>query len=246
MTSPINIDRDGDAGSLSKPQDSQLLSDRWTEEALRLHRRYQEEIVEGCGLCPWAARAVVRVRVLHQVDLNVTPTLTTISELSKDEDAEVALLIFPRLQEARLPFERFVASVRESDARRHPLGEIPFVMAPFHPNAAPDMTEPERLIPFLRRSPDPSIQLLRSSVLDRIRSGIPQGTQFMDATKLAAEFLTAPPIPLRERIARTNLATVEKMGVREMAARLDSIIHDRQESYRALAAEAEREAAAPR
>jgi hypothetical protein len=148
---------------------------------------------------------------------------------------EVALLIYPRLHLGRLEFEHFAARVRNADAGRRPLGEAPFMLAAFHPGAEPDMEDPERLIPFLRRTPDPTIQLVRSSVLERVRAGTPQGTQFVDVRSLDVNVEYA--VPLRERIARANLATVERMGVAELKQRMDAIVKDRESTYERLARE---------
>jgi hypothetical protein len=115
---------------------------------------------------------------------------------------------------------------------RHALGEIPFVMAAFHPDASPDLAGAERLIPFLRRTPDPTLQLLRTTEVERVRSGSPQGTQFFDASVHDA-FTESPP-PLRERIARANLATAQRLGIDELTRRLDEIRRDRDDAYRSL------------
>ena len=213
------------------------IADPLAREAVRLYRRYQLEIVEACGLCPWALRArldgKVRERVLPQSDGNdVSTAVAAIHELVADAEAEIALLIFPRIGLGRGEFEQFVGRVQDADARAHPLGAIPFVFAAFHPDAAPDLSDPERLVPFLRRTPDPTIQLLRAAAVDRVRAGTPQGTQFVDIRLLDAD--VAPPVPLRERSARTNLATVNRMGVGQMTARLDAILRDREATYRGL------------
>jgi hypothetical protein len=212
-------------------------ADPWTREAVRLYRRYQMEIVEACGLCPWAPRArlegKVRERVLLQRDgRDVSAAVSAIEELVADTDAEIALLIFPRIGLNRTAFERFVAQVQEADARAHPLGGIPFVFAAFHPQAEPDTSDAERLVPFLRRTPDPTIQLLRTAAVDAVRAGAPQGTQFIDI-RLLGEDSVSPP-PLRERIARANLTTVTRMGVDRMTALLDAIVRDREETYRRI------------
>jgi hypothetical protein len=218
-----------------------MLEDAWTREAVRLHRRYQEEIVARCDLCPWAVRATqdgkVRERVSLQTDPgDVAPVLAAIDAWAAEPDAEVAFLIFPRLPVCRQDFHDFAARVRDADGTRHPLGGIPFVFAAFHPDAEPDTAEPERLIPFLRRTPDPTLQLLRASVLDSIRSGAAQGTQFLDRASLEAMLSGTAQPPLRERIARANLETAQRMGIEALRARLDDIRLDRDASYRALQA----------
>ncbi len=217
-------------------------AEEWTEAATRLYRRYQHEIVEAYGLCPWAEPArragKMRERILLQEDTSVTPTLETMAELARDPTVEVAVFIYPRLgpgiELSPTAFDRFVASVRDADAPMHPLGEIPFAMAAFHPHAPIDQRAPERLIPFLRRTPDPTIQIVRSTVLDRIRGNSPQGTSFVDGTTLDFSALVHPPPPLRERIARANHDTVGAVGIEEVTRRLDAIRHDRDETYAKL------------
>jgi hypothetical protein len=213
----------------------------WTREALRLHRRYQDEIVDAFGLCPWADRATregrVRERVLPQADeASMRPALAVIDEWMSDVAVDVGFLIYPRLRLGRQGFHEFAARLRDVDTRRHELGSVPFVFAAFHPDAEPETSDPERLIPFLRRTPDATLQLLRSSTLDGIRSGAAQGTQFLDMTSLDSVLSGTAQAPLRERIARANLDTAKRVGVDAMRARLDDIRRDRDDTYRALAA----------
>lgn len=210
--------------------------DPWAREAVRVYRRYQLEIVEACGLCPWAERARLDGRVRERVILGepLADALGYIGELAADEGVEIGLLLFPKLTIDRTGFDRFIAKLQDADRDRHPLGEIPFMFAAFHPDAAADLSHPERLIPFLRRTPDPTIQLVRASVVDRMRTRVPHGTQFFDPSLLDAPPLDSGP-ELREKIAQTNMATVKRMGVEELRAKLDDILRDRNEAYRALA-----------
>jgi len=211
---------------------------RWTAEAERLHLRYQVEIVEALGLCPWAERArlgsAFRAQVLVQSDAQIIEaSLDALDTLSSDAQVEVAVLIYPRLDVRRIEFERFIAAVHRAYVPRHPDGGVPFVFAAFHPEARPDASGADRLIPFLRRTPDPTLQILRSTVLDRVRSGRPQGTQFVDAQTLNFDAPQAPP-RLADRIAHANLEIVDRVGVAELTRRFDSIADDRKRTYREL------------
>jgi hypothetical protein len=207
-------------------------------EALRIYRRYATEIVEGLGLCPWAERARLEGRTREQVVLLQSPrdyeaaALEVTSELAADPMAEIGLVIFPELELGRLPFEQLVARIRERDAARYPLGETPFAMAAFHPDSGADLSDAERLIPFLRRSPDPTIQLVARSVLDRVRGNSAEGTEFVDLTTTnPTTLLSETKRPLRQRIAQANLQTVSALGVDEVEAILADIRRDRDESY---------------
>jgi hypothetical protein len=227
--------------SVGPPSKLEELQDPWVREAIRVHRRYQTEVVETYGLCPWSGRATldrkIRERVLLQIDDGaLDPSLAAIAEWAVDAGAEVAFIIYPRLRVSRQGFHEFVGRVRTADSSRHELGRAPFVFAAFHPDAEPDTSDPERLIPFLRRTPDPTVQLLRASTLEGIRSTASQGTQFVDIAAIEASVAGNGLPPLRERIARTNLASAHRIGIRAMRDRLDDIRRDRDESYRALAA----------
>jgi hypothetical protein len=213
---------------------------RLEREALRVHRRYQLEVVEALGLCPWAERArlsgEVRERVLHDEDgADVGASVAAIGDLAGDPRVDVAFLLYPRLRVARATFDDFAARVRAEDARRHLLGSVPFVIAVFHPDAEPDTSDPERLIPFLRRTPDPTLQLVRASVLDAVRATASQGTEFVSIANVEASLSGAPVSrPLRERIARTNLAAARRLGIDALRQRLDDIRRDRDRSYERL------------
>jgi len=123
--------------------------------------------------------------------------------------------------------------VREQDAARRELGAAPFALAAFHPEAPPRVDDPERLIPFLRRTPDPTIQLVRRDVLERVRG--PQGTGFIDVAMLTPRALLAEPEEtLRRTIAKTNLETVSSVGVHVLEAVFEDIRRDRDESYAKL------------
>ena len=216
-------------------------SEQLAAQAIRLHRRYLIEIVEACGFCPWAKRARVDGRIRQHVSMAdteegaVADTQQAVSRWKLERDVEVGFMIFPRLPITRLAFDALGSKVNEREAARHPIGEVPFVLAAFHPDARPDTVTGERFIPFLRRTPDPCLQLIRVSVLDAVRANTPQGTRLMDLDELVRNnFKLREEIPLRERIAKQNLATANEMGVDALAAKLDEIIADRNATYASL------------
>jgi len=207
-------------------------------EALRIYGRYQREVVEALGLCPWAASAREDGRVRPRVALrDELPTAHGIvEELAADPGVDVGLVIFPLSSRERGAHERFVAALRRRHAERHG-GSPPLAMAAFHPDAEPDLASPARLVPFIRRSPDPTVQLVRLSMLEELRRPFERGTGYVDPANLAAvETLLAAPVkrPLHERIAQTNLETIRRLGVQAVAARLEAIREDRDASYAAI------------
>jgi hypothetical protein len=211
----------------------------WTREALRLHRRYEREIVDALGLCPWARRARATGAVAERVFLqdnpaDLGPSLAALEELTEDGRIELVFFIYPCVGLGRRAFEDFATEVRNAEAARHVVGEVPFVSAVFHPDAAADTADAERLIPFLRRTPDPTIQLLRARVLERVRGSVPQGKQFVDPGVIDL-LVDEPPRPsLRDQVARANLETVRRLGLAALHQQLDDIRHDRDRTYEAL------------
>jgi hypothetical protein len=216
-----------------------VVDDDWTREAIRLHDRYTLEIVEHYGLCPWATRARVgkrlRTVVCLQADADsVEDSVGVLYRWQRDEGMEVGFLLYPRLALARAEFERFVTAVRTADSEQHPLGSAPFAMVGFHPDATPVLDDPERLIPFLRRTPDPCIQVVRIDVLERVRGSVPEGTQFVDVAFLEQAATKPVEVSVRDRVGRANLETVRGAGADEVRQRMEAIRQDRDATYAKL------------
>ncbi len=180
---------------------------RLVAEALRLNTRYVEEVVIGWELCPWAARAWIDGQVVQRVfagdALDAHPVAALIDDLTAKPDAAIGLAIFPRVACAVGAWESFAERVR----RTH--GASPFLVAAFHPDyRAPDgVLDAARLVPFIRRTPDPTLQLVRASLIDRL-----QGQVSAD-------------------VARANFAAVTARGLDGLDALLTDIRRDRDASY---------------
>jgi hypothetical protein len=210
-------------------------------ESERVYLRYALEAVEALGLCPWAeaARLAGRVQLCVVFGREPQPTaaLDAIAAVAARADIDIGLVLFPELDLERLPFSHFVAELRAAEAERWPIGEAPLAIADFHPNASADTSSAERLVPFIRSTPDPTIQLIRRSALEAVRLTDAQGTSFFDASRVSlAELLdaAAPAPPLALRVAKQNLRTTEKLGVEHLAAIFREILRDRDASYAAL------------
>jgi hypothetical protein len=207
--------------------------DEIEKETLRINRRYMVEVVERFVLCPWALRSredghVAECVFQQETPDDFAPSLARIAELGERPELEVALFIYPGIKLGRLDFEHFARRLRALDQDRHGAAGVPFAMAVFHPDAEPQLDDPERLIPFLRRSPYPTLQLVRVSSLARVRGGEVEGTAFLDLEVHGFPPAAPPaPLPLRERIARTNLRTVEEHGLETVAGAIEAILRDR-------------------
>jgi hypothetical protein len=177
-------------------------------ETLRLNARYVEEVVIGWGLCPWAARAwndgQVTQRVFTEAEPDVATVAAFIDELVAKEDAAIGLAIFPRVAGTVGAWEKFAERLRRSRAT--------FVTAAFHPDyrASDGLLDAARLVPFIRRTPDPTLQLVRGSLVDGLRG------------------------QASDDVARGNYETVTARGLAALDALLTDIRRDRDAAYAAL------------
>ena len=209
------------------------------EEALRINQRYLTEIVEAFDICPFARPArsggALARRVLLDATPDVAPSLAQIDALAADAAIEVAVLIYPRLALSAPRFDEFVAALRAADEARRP---PPFALAMFHPDASFGRDSPQRLVMFFRHTPDPTIQLVRFSVLDAVKRGAPADKFVFDGSARAWAELQrrSETLSVSDRIARQNFATVEEQGLERLEEILRDIRADRDRSYARCAA----------
>ncbi len=203
-------------------------------EAKRRYARYQREVVEAFGLCPYAAPAresgSVRVEVSLDRDLDIPAARALVEVFAHDLLCEVGLIVFPLVEADRLTFARFVSDVRSLDAELSSPATVTMALAEFHPGAPLDRENAARLVPYLRRTPDPTIQLVRRSALGEVRKRENHGSGFLDLKTIDLEaFLKGPPPPpaLHERIALMNWQTIDRVGPEVVEALLTEIHLDR-------------------
>lgn len=213
----------------------------FTAETLRLYHRYQVEVVERYNLCPWAKAARSSGNAVPLVfEYADQPLLSALDE-AIGLGVDIALLIFPDYQGSHAAFEQVVAELIRRDGQRCELSSPVFAMAAFHPQAAIRTSNASDLIPYLRSTPDPTIQLVRLSALERARKNEPVGTQFVDPSQVDLTALLeqirakantcsgvkpAEAPSLRERIAQTNLDTWQREG-HLLQQTIESILADR-------------------
>jgi len=209
---------------------------------LATYERYAVELVERFGFCPWARSAReagdVTLRVVFSVDHDdFDESLGLLASLHEQAPpTDIALFIYPLLDLDRLGFEDYARRLR-TRAEAAPKNLDAFAMAAFHPTANADLTHPDRLVPFVRRSPDSTLQLVRKSALSSIK-GLAHGTAFLDVSALtpaAFRALQEPaPKAVRERIAEQNLATVKDTGTEAIEAVLTDIARQREAAHERL------------
>lgn len=214
---------------------------RFICEAKRVHLRYMAEVVEAFGLCPWAKEARAKGRINVHVTLLTAPDpsalLAEVDVCMQANQTEVGMLLCPLLDVTPKQLRHLTAALRAADEQRRPRGEQHIAIADFHPIAAFDLTTPERLVPFLRRAPDPMLQIIRTDVLARVRRSQDHGTSYFDPAllgSLAFDRLSTPAPSLAERVAQANAHTLEQVGVDALEAVLSDIHADRNSAYAKL------------
>jgi hypothetical protein len=219
-----------------------------------IHDRYQREIVEELGLCPFARRSRELGRVHRPVFVSTDAHEPSPGEVARSlaalidaqREAEIILLTFPVPPEHRWnqvkEFERFLTKLRRIFAAQAPQRE--FYMVAFHPRLEPPADRPvtaDSLISLIRRSPDPVIQCVDATLLDRVR----RQAQVSARERMIAELETRDPAlaalfaqsvsadpELSSDIARHNFSTHGSGPGRELLlATVDAILAARDQAY---------------
>lgn len=191
-------------------------------EVRRLLDRYLVEIVETYDLCPWARTSRTNGELAVEI-LWGTPTLAMWIDAATRAapNIKVLMLVAPELRITRSELH----DVRDQVARE--VGTLG--IAEFHPDATYDGKTPARLVPFLRRSPDPLLQCVPLALLDQVRGPpltVERSAQIAMLVKEGGIHAVKPDIA--SRIASANHARVEQA---EVEAKLAAIAEDRAESY---------------
>jgi hypothetical protein len=201
--------------------------------ALARSDRYLREFVEALRMCPFARRCREEGRLERRVlfpegdGLAVSHTgaavRTVLAELQTvPPQMEVALFIFPLAPKGSLEsahaFEAFGAGVR--DAMPKP---ATFYCVAFHPDLPRDLRDAHRAVPFIRRSPDPTLQFVRIETLEAVRGA--DGDRYVDPSRLTPALLASlqEEESLSDAIASENFRTLEREGPDEVERLLRSI-----------------------
>jgi hypothetical protein len=151
----------------------------------RIHDRFLVEVVEALGLCPFARKSREQGRV-HRPIWWVESSEPTPDECARalaertrtHPDVEIVLFAFVVPDDHRWSDAETFASFASDVRAAHDASKTErFFMVPFHPGFTPGppgprprLPTPEALVPILRRTPDPVIQCVRASVLERVRA----------------------------------------------------------------------------
>ncbi|MEJ7600588.1 MAG: hypothetical protein WKG01_21960 [Kofleriaceae bacterium] len=195
-----------------------------SSEVHRILERYLREVVEAHELCPWArtAREAGEIAIELVWGAPGTEELVAAATIALARpQTRVAMIVAPELAVAPAGWR----AIRDTVAARLPTAGI----AEFHPAAALDLTTPARLVRFLRRAPDPVLQLVPLALLERVRGAPPVAARAHQAQILGGH---APPprADVGTQIAAANHATVSAHHA-AITATLDAIADDRRAAY---------------
>jgi hypothetical protein len=204
-----------------------MLSPAKSAEARRILDRYVVEVVVGYELCPWARSAHDNGEIgveLIEGEPSLDAWVEACERALANPQTRVAMIVAPELAIELAAFR----DVRDRVAARLPAIGI----AEFHPAARLDLATPARLVPFLRRSPDPLLQCVPLSLLDHVRaSPLPDRAQQAQILRGIA----SPPRDVATQLAANNHATVTRDHA-AIEAVLDDIARDRRDSYARVSA----------
>jgi hypothetical protein len=202
-------------------------------EARRIYFRYAVEVVETFTFCPWARSAREAGRVECRVVLGERPSveqlLAELASADARSEIDVTLLVMPECSIDRVALRHLTATLHGRYEEACGRGQTALAIADFHPNAPLDMSSPDRLVPFIRKSPDPTLQLIRHSALDSARRGAPEGTRAATLEMMLRGALKTE--PAHARVAAANQRTLEREGSAPVLAVLEAIARDRMASY---------------
>lgn len=193
------------------------------DEILARNDLYLRTVVEAYHVCPWARTCREQGKLHREIVHGEDPAAALRDRLahlqqSGDDGFEVALVILPEFAAGPQAFERLARRLEtEVAAELAAQGRAPAChLVAFHPELNFGTDAPHRLVGLLRRSPDPTLQLVRRSVLDRVRGQEPPDEVVVDEgapQEVLARLAQEPPhVGVSERVARANLATWQRQG----------------------------------
>lgn len=193
-------------------------------EVIRIFERYLVEVVERYELCPWAKGSREGGEVAVEVVWGTPPLeawVAAAEELLARPATRVAMVIAPEL--TITPSD--LHAVRGRVALRIPTAGV----AEFHPDAALDLSTPPKLVPFVRRSPDPLLQLVPLAILDQVR-GAPPAASLQEQAQILGGVAQPPRPDVAARIAQANHTRLRETHG-DFTRVLQAIREDRDASY---------------
>lgn len=227
------------------PADWPFLPENWPDAqrlaaqqaALSANDAYLQRFIEGHNLCPYARegrrRGETHRHVHFQTTTDIEQLLVLFEHCVADPTCVVMQVIFPDLQ---VDAAAWIAFCHRATKLCHLRLGGPDVMAnaALHPCLPYHQATPYALIPLFRRAPDPTIQWVRLTHLEKLYEGRAKGSTFIDPAQIV-DFLQAKVSKsLYDRVAETNQQTALEMGVENLEQQLHALYVDTQQHYRRI------------
>jgi hypothetical protein len=217
------------------------------QEIRRLLKRYQIEVVERFGLCPWAKAAREQGEVAVEI-VEVPGSLAwggspanaeDVAASTVEEVCRVAAAMMngsnPEIKVGMLIIlDANCDRIALRELRNHVSKAVPSVgVADFHPDAAIDLATPARLVSYLRSTPDPLLQMVPFSILDEVRGGVQTVDRAAQLAMLGgiSGGGAAPREDIGDLIAEKNHARIKVDDGALLRETLADISQDRVRSY---------------
>lgn len=178
-------------------------------------------VVERWGLCPWARPAreagELQIAVIRSpAGADPLPAVRPVAEAWLGAGIRIGLCVLPDAALDPTALRR----LRDRLAAVVPA----LALADFHPDGGdPQRADtPARLVPLLRRSPDPMLQMVPQAALTQLAPPPPVAPAAAQVAMLAGALGPARDDP-RLRIAAANFTTVTAAGVAELLAELAAL-----------------------
>ena len=114
-------------------------------------------------------------------------------------------------------------------------GHRVLAVAPLHPQLSYQDTSANGMLTLFRRTPDPTIQWVRLEALSEIYEGRTCCPRFVPPEQIMRTLREAPPATgLYDRIAETNRAMAERIGVKNVEKLLREISEEAARNYASI------------
>lgn len=175
------------------------------------------DVVEAWGLCPWV-RPVRADGTLRVAIAAAAGDVDAIARRWLGDELVIGLIVLPDAGLDPAALRR----LRDRTVAAHPA----LAIADFHPEGGdPARADtPARLVPLLRRSPDPMLQLVPDAALAALAAPPPVADPTVQLAMLAGT-ASAPRTDPRATIAAANLDTVRARGLDRLLAELAALRH---------------------
>jgi hypothetical protein len=211
---------------------------------VRANDRYLVEVIEEYSFCPFAREGrragKTHRRVYFAQDTDLEPLLEMMEEVAAMPEALVSQVIFPLIEATPGDWRSFCHDLTRLGHRR--MGRPPVLaVAALHPRLTYTTKTPFSLLTLFRRSPDPTIQWVRLDGLEAIYEGRGKGTVVMSPSEVS-QLLLEPVerrVSLYDRIAQTNMAMAQRLGIERVEAMLAQIARDAHGDYQRILLEAD-------